>query len=237
MDEEKFADTGEFSGDGVPPKDSAGKSGDESPAVNPGDSQGASRETPGGAQDKGYGNEQGTEEPEKPAGADDKEEPEIDPLDLPITDFAKVDLGIGDAPVDKVVLEAFGKTCADLKLSARQAAGLAKFQLNAIAESRERLGMEAARELEKRWGGDAKDNQRKIITLVGKVDEATGGKFSQAIEESGAAIYPEFAEGLLRIAAMLGENGLGSITRQGGKPAPETAEEGLREVFASARRS
>lgn len=223
MDNEKFADSGEFEGYGANPAEP--RDPEPAPAA---DAPLKGEEKPGEASETG---EQETGE----ARGDAAPQEETDPLDMPITDFGKVDLGIGDAPVDKVVLEAFGKTCADLKLSARQAAGLAQFQLKAIAEARERLGQEAAQTLQKSWGKDAQDNQRKIIGLVGEVDKLTGGKFSQAIEDSGVAVYADFAEGMLRIASMLGENGLGNITRQGGGARPETAEEGLREVFAGRR--
>lgn len=222
MNEEKFADSGEFQGHGVPGDESGGP---ENAAENGGEARdgenaAAPAET-GGGKDSAANGEPGEASP--------------DPLDLPIEDFAKVDLGLGDAPVDKVVLESFGKTCADLKLTPRQAAGLGQFQLQAIAETRDRLGKETAQALQKAWGKDAVDNQRKIISLVGRVDEKTGGKFSQAIEESGIAIYADFAEGLLQIAAMLGENGLGAVNRPGASARPETAEEGLREVFAKRR--
>lgn len=235
-----FADSGEFSGMGAPAANAeetdtgaAGEAGGETPAD-------ADRETAGkpDAAKEVRETEARPDEKETRDNGKEAKEPEEkkDPLDEIITDFAKVDLGLGDAPVDAAVMEAFGRQCVALKLTPRQAKGLCEFQLQAIEDARKRLTDESRRELAREWGKDADENQREIQSLVKRVDAALGNDdFSQALEASGVTCYAEFARGLLALVKMTGEDSLGPTGSGASASKPETALEGLQDVFAKAR--
>lgn len=238
MEKEAFADNAEFQGAGVPNEERTA----------------AGNEAAASAAADGEGKETAVEKDQPQNGADPEEaktdgagaEPSAgeakagaavpDPLDQPIEDWAKVDLGLGDAPVDKTVIEAFGKTCIDMKLTPRQAAELAQFQMRAVQEAAARMSRETMDNLRKEWGADADQNQQRVQALVKKVDQALGGsRFTDALNSSGAVCYSEVVNGLLAISRMLGEDRLGK-TQAGASPQkPETAYEGLREVFQAER--
>lgn len=247
-EKEKFADTGEFAGIGVgkaQADETAG--GQESP---PADGQPGSAAAANAGEDKGEAGGNGQagagdqDDGSSPAKPDDEAGKSADKADeapdknhLPIENFAEVDLGLGDVAVDKAVMEAFGKTCVDLKLTPAQAAGLAQFQLKAIDEARVNLTQKSVAELGKEWGADAGKNQGAIVNLVHKVDEALGDdSFSSALQESGVACYASFARGLLAMCKMLGEDSLNAGGPSAGKPKEEKAIDGLMEVFGAARR-
>lgn len=259
---EQFADNAEFHGAGVPADKAPAP--DVKPEEGKAPGEPGAPESQDGLQDGGAENRNGqpgdsgakTDSPDSPlpsgAKTDDQkapapdakpeaakapEEPGPDPLDLPIAKWEDVDLGLGDAPVDKAVMDAYGKMCVELKLSPRQAASLARFQLETVNSSRERLTREAIAELGKEWGSDAQTNQQAIVNLVNQVDQAMGDKsFSDALQDSGVACYASFARGLLALTRMLAEDSLGPTSKGQGSPKPETAYEGLMEVFSAARK-
>lgn len=236
MPDDKFADSGEFDGMGV-----AGsvEEPDVAESAEPGAEPGAETgEDAAEAQDP----KAEAEAPKEEASPETDGEPaeqgkasEPDPLDIPIEKFDDVDLGLGEAPVDKAVMAAFGEECVKLKLTPRQAAGLAQFQLAAIEKARTELTNETLKQLQKEWGKDAGQNQQAIIALVDKVDAQIGGGFRQVLEESGASCYAELGRALLCISEMLGEDALGptTSTQGGGK---ESALDGLKAVFGAAKR-
>lgn len=258
----KFADNGEFSGMGVP-EDGNDAAETQATAGDPqGSAQGAAegsaqvsgeaaQETAAkagkaGSEKKEAGQEAGAEGKADGAGQEDgqaggkdagQDTAPCDPLDMPITDFSSVDLGLGDAPVDKVVIEAYGAMCEELKLTPRQAASLAQFELRSMGEARERLTAEAIGELKRDWGKEAQANQLKIVELVKRIDQQLGGNdFSQALEASGVTCYAPFAKGLLALTEMLGEHNLGAIGGTGAGQKTETALDGLTEIFNKARK-
>lgn len=237
MDEkEKFADAGSFFGDGVPAGEGKAGAGSGEEAGEAGENPAAEAEEAGqaGADADLHKAEDGDSSAEK---AEPEEAAKPDPGDEPISDWSKVDLGLGDAPVDKAVMEAYGKMCVDLRLSPNQAAKLAQFQLQAVNDARNRLTNEAVSSLQKEWGDKADANQQRVINLVRQVDARLGGDaFTAALNESGASCYAEIAKGLLAIADMLGEDRLGGVSDSAGASQTESALDGLKAVFATARK-
>lgn len=227
--EEKFADTGEFAGIGASVQDEADQNGE---AAEAGQEAGTQAEGDAGQAEKAGGEPDAGKDG---AAAAEGSEP-ADPDDEPILDFAKVDLGLGEAPVDKEVLAAFGEQCVSLRLTPKQARALCGFQMEAFQKARQRLTSESVQTLQKEWGKDAEANQHIINNLIDRVDEQLGGsEFRNAIEDSGAACYAAFARGLLACAQLVSEDRLGPVSGQNTPARDESAEDGLRAVFAAAR--
>ncbi len=176
------------------------------------------------------------------AGADGGEqspqEPDGDPDDAPIRDWSGVKLDLPeDADVDEAVLGSFGKAAVELGLTPRQAKALANWQLDAVARGRERLMEAGAEELSKEWGGKAADNQKAVLSLISRIDRMTGGDgFSRALGQSGATCFPGVVRGLLAVAGLLSEDGMGKGGAAGQAEHEETALEGLNNALKEARR-
>lgn len=159
-----------------------------------------------------------------------------DPLDLPVTDWTKVDLGLPENAADAGLVAAFGEQAQQLGLSPRQMAALAQWQVNAIQAAREKSIEEGITALSREWGAKAAANQQAALALVSNVDRALGNNsFSQALERTGAACDQDFVRGLFAIAKMLGEDSLGTRAGAGDIDRPETPLEALTQIFGPKR--
>lgn len=159
-----------------------------------------------------------------------------DPASQPITDFSKVDLGFGEEDkVDPDVLASFGKCAVEIGLTSGQAAKLARWQLNAVKEARERLVGQQTQILIDEWGKSARANVRQIGDFVGRLDRIQGLEgFSRAFLESGAGDSAVIMKAMLALAKMTGEAGVG---RAAGAPAEkeETSLEFISRLYDEAR--
>lgn len=173
--------------------------------------------------------------PQGAASAAPDYDPQADPDNQPITDFSKLDLGIDPAKLDAAVLGAFGKTAVDIGLTPYQARALAQWQVNMIAEAGAAHQQAQEATLRKAWGNAYEANRGRVLGLCSRLDRVPGLEgFSQGLVESGAANDARVVQGLYHIAAMVGEDSLGSL-RPGPASKPETAYEGICEAFARAR--
>lgn len=172
---------------------------------------------------------------DREAAAADQEEGSAD--DIPISDWSQVDLGLpDDAEVDANVLDSFGEEAIRLGLTPNQAKALAKWQLDAIAETRSRLMEEGLADLRSAWGRKAAANQRSVMTLIANVDRQMGNdSFSKALDASGATMRAAVCKGLLAIANMLSEDSMGQGGGAGFSQEPETALQGIENAFKEMR--
>lgn len=161
----------------------------------------------------------------------------IDPDNTPISDWSKVSLRLPkDANINEDVLADFGRAAVEMGLTPKQARALTSWQLDAIAEQRERLMEAGVRELSESWGRKAAANQQAVLGLISRIDRLTGDdSFSRALGESGATCFPGVVRGLLAVANLLSEDSMG---RGGAAPdeEEETALSGLESAWNEARR-
>lgn len=156
-----------------------------------------------------------------------------DPETQPITDWSKVDLGLAkDAPVDEALLASFGEAAVKMGLTPAQAKAAINWQLEAIKEAQEAYADEQFAALKKAWGKKMAACGTKVNELVTRIDGKVAG-FSEAFAKSGAANSALVLQGLLAIATMLEEDGLGAGASGGGSEKQETAEEGILAAYAN----
>lgn len=172
---------------------------------------------------------------EDPAGS--AKPADVDPADVPITDFSKVDLGLDkDVVINQQVLDSFGKVAVESGLTPRQAQALAKWQAaqeNAYRESMIEAGI---KEVVREWGDRAEANKKAANELVAQVDRLVGGqRFSKALGASGACCHGGFVLGLAAMARLLGEDSLGAKVDAATANSQETALEGLEAAWREAR--
>lgn len=161
------------------------------------------------------------------------------PDSLPIADWSKVDLGLGDkADINPDLLQSFGKDVAvKLGLTPAQAKGAVEWQLNAIAAQRKQYQEAQTAELKKAWGADFQVNGQKVLNLVENIDRKQGNdSFSKALASIGALDSAQAITGLLTIAKLLEEDSLGNSKPDNLGNATETAEQGIEELYRQARR-
>lgn len=159
-----------------------------------------------------------------------------DPHNMPVTDWAKVQLNFDGWEPDAGALESFGGQAVALGLTPKQCQALCDWQIDQIAKARSDLTDRSVAELSKEWGANAGANQQKCISLISRIDSAAGNNdFSKAINESGAACHAGFVRGLLKLAESLAEDTVSGQGNGAGGKAAETALEGLKEAFARAR--
>lgn len=161
----------------------------------------------------------------------------MDRDDMPIEDWASVELGLPEGAADAAILEDFGRAAVDMGLTPRQARALARWQTEQIARSREQLLENGTRELAKEWGGRMEGNRQAVLSLISRIDRLTGNdSFSRALGESGATCFPGVVRGLLALSRVLSEDSVGAGGVAGSGGAEESAIDGLRNAFREHRR-
>lgn len=161
-----------------------------------------------------------------------------DQASLPIADWSKVDLGLGDnTAVNADLLASFGNDVAvKLGLTEAQAKGAVEWQLNAIAAQKEKYLADQTAELKKAWGKDFQTNGDKVLRFLEAVDKKQGNdSFSKAIVNIGMLDNAAAITGLLSIAKLIEEDGIGNANQSGIGQAAETAEEGIAAMYKLAR--
>lgn len=161
-----------------------------------------------------------------------------DPADKPIKDWSKVKIEFPeDAPIDKQALGDFGKEAVKLGLTENQAKSLVNFQLELIAQQRERLMEAGMKELQKSWGGKMSENRQAVLTMLANVDRqmGEGNRFTKALDACGATCFPAVCEGLFYLAQSISEDSMGRGGAAGGADHKETAEEALQAEWEKAR--
>lgn len=193
---------------------------------------------PKSAPDAGAKPEPAGEAP-KPQEGGEPAKPEADADDQPITDWSKVKLDIPEgAQIDQPVMEAFGKAAVELGLSRTQASKLVNFQLDQIAQAKERLYDAGVKELNKEWGAKSAENTQAVLTLIANVDREMGGsgtEFSKALESCGATLLPAVCKGLLHLAKATSEDSMGRGGAAAQAEHEETAYEGLMNAFKESK--
>lgn len=152
----------------------------------------------------------------------------------PITDWAKVDLELGDALVDGELVESYGKLACEVGLTPKQARALAHWQLDAI-DSRGRQALaEQAKILEREWGAATDANKEVVDNFCKRVARTPGlENFYEEFVRCGAAGNATMFRAMHYISQLLREDSAGRIGGQG--CVVESAEEGIRDAFARAR--
>lgn len=170
-------------------------------------------------------------------GREDSRQGGMDRDDMPIEDWASVELGLPEGAADAAILEDFGRAAVDMGLTPRQARALARWQTEQIARSREQLLENGTRELAKEWGSRMEGNRQAVLSLISRIDRLTGNdSFSRALGESGATCFPGVVRGLLALSRMLSEDSFGAGGVAGAGGAEESAIDGLRNAFREHRR-
>lgn len=161
-----------------------------------------------------------------------------DPLDMPLKDASKIDLGLAeDVRIDDFLVDAFKNKAVEIGLTGRQAANLASWMAKQEELARERATRRGAQELADEWGERATANQQAVMELVTNIDKALGGgeRFSHAIKISGIGCQAGFMAGMAKIAATLAEDSLGASGRAAADTREETPLEGIEAAFKAAR--
>lgn len=169
--------------------------------------------------------------------AEREQEAKQDPDDSPISDWSRVDLGLGrDAQVDPDLVESFGRKAVELGLTPKQARALAGWQLEAGRLALEGLLDSGVKELARDWGAKAGANQQAVGRLITRIDRKLGDdSFSKALGRSGATCHAAVCKGLLAVAEMLSEDSIGGGAGAPMPQAEESALEGLEAAFRQAR--
>ncbi len=162
-------------------------------------------------------------------------EPDVE--NMPISDWSSVELDLPEgAAIDERVLAGFGRAAVEMGLTPKQARALTSWQLDAIAEQRERLMEAGVRELSESWGRKAAANQQAVLGLISRIDRLTGDdSFSRSLGESGATCFPGVVRGLLAVAKLLAEDSMGRSGAAGMAEPDETALRGLETAFKEQR--
>lgn len=170
--------------------------------------------------------------PEAPANAGRGNGQDADPDSRPITDFGKVDLGLDAELVDAELVADFGRQAMESGLTPKQARALAQWQVGAIAKAREKMLADGVAQLNREWGANAAATQRDTLALVANIDRELGdGRFSRALERSGAGLDADIIAGLAVLAKRLGEDRAAGALSQAATEREETVEEGLAGLF------
>lgn len=154
----------------------------------------------------------------------------VDPLDLPITDFSKVDLQLGKE-ANNPLLAAFGEQVVKMGLSTRQARELAHWQMSAQEHYLKQQAMQGASNLKAEWGANAERNRMATMELITTADRVTNGAFSKALDECGATCNESVIKGLHYISTLIAEDKLGSKGGQQSIVREETPLEALQGLF------
>lgn len=161
--------------------------------------------------------------------------PVQDVLDMPISDWSKVDLGLPqDADLNPATMDSFSKMAISAKMSPRQVQSAASWYLKAAKAQQEEFFQAGAAELAKEWGLKAEANQRAALGLISQVDRMPGidGAFSKALNFTGAINQPAIAKGLFALSQLIGEDSIGQASGVAAETRPETPEEAFKGMFA-----
>lgn len=158
------------------------------------------------------------------------------PVAGPITDWAQANINLEGYTPDAGALAAFGELAVSLGLTEAQAQGLAAWQMDYIASQRQVMADAGKAELSQEWGQETERRKEGVRQLIERVDQALGNdSFSQAIYASGAACFAGFVRGLHAMNNMLAEDALQGRASNTVPSRPETAAEGIMDVFRRAR--
>lgn len=164
--------------------------------------------------------------------------PELDPDDTPISDWSKVDLGLGDdARISPELLASFGKEVAqELGLTPKQSKAIVNFQLNAIANQITEMQKSGEAALKEVWGASVQGKINQVVKFVDKLEkDANLPGLKDAINNSGAGLNPVIVRALHYLAGQLGEDSLNGGSGAANDDRPETALEGIQRAFREAR--
>lgn len=161
--------------------------------------------------------------------------PAADADHTPITDWAKVDLQLGNAQVDGSLVEGFGAVAKECGMTPAQARAAVQYQVQAMQRMADENLAAEKQKLTQAWGKDYDANMKRVENLCNKIAQVPGCQnFKEELIRSGASSNAAVLNALHSLAQALGEDshgrmGLGAIT---GK---ETALQGLQAEYNRAR--